>query len=340
MYRTDILNEAALVAQRDRWFDRLQGVFDGTYREPIAFVLDGVRGRGVCDPYAEPERWVDECMADIAANRAALAANEEKFVPVCVEFGLYGVHYIDRIFGSNVYFKSGQWYNDYLTTPIGELRDPDLEHDETFQLSLRAARRFAEVGGELTLFGLPTIASTLNIAINLYGQEILMAMLEEPEAARADLETINRTLVRIHKAFMEILPPRQLQPVISWARTQPPGYGQICGCSTQLLSGELYREMIADLDEDVLRAYPNGGMIHLCGSHAQHIETFRNMKALRAVQVNDRAAEDLQLYFDGLREDQVLYLNPCAGMTVERAMEITGGRRLVICAHLDRPVKR
>lgn len=174
MYRTDILNEAALVAQRDRWFDRLQGVFDGTYREPIAFVLDGVRGRGVCDPYAEPERWVDECMADIAANRAALAANEEKFVPVCVEFGLYGVHYIDRIFGSNVYFKSGQWYNDYLTTPIGELRDPDLEHDETFQLSLRAARRFAEVGGELTLFGLPTIASTLNIAINLYGQEILM----------------------------------------------------------------------------------------------------------------------------------------------------------------------
>ena len=340
MYRTDIMNEAALVAQRDRWFDRLQGVFDGTYREPIAFVLDGVRGQGVCDPYAEPERWVDECMADIAANRAALAANEEKFVPVCVEFGLYGVHYIDRIFGSNVYFKSGQWYNDYLTTPIGELRDPDLEHDETFQLSLRAARRFAEVGGELTLFGLPTIASTLNIAINLYGQEILMAMLEEPEAARADLETINRTLVRIHKAFMEILPPRQLQPVISWARTQPPRYGQICGCSTQLLSGELYREMIADLDEDVLRAYPNGGMIHLCGSHAQHIETFRNMKALRAVQVNDRAAEDLQLYFDGLREDQVLYLNPCAGMTVERAMEITGGRRLVICAHLDRPVKR
>ena len=340
MYRTDIMNEAALVAQRDRWFDRLQGVFDGTYREPIAFVLDGVRGQGVCDPYAEPERWVDECMADIAANRAALAANEEKFVPVCVEFGLYGVHYIDRIFGSNVYFKSGQWYNDYLTTPIGELRDPDLEHDETFQLSLRAARRFAEVGGELTLFGLPTIASTLNIAINLYGQEILMAMLEEPEAARADLETINRTLVRIHKAFMEILPPRQLQPVISWACTQPPGYGQICGCSTQLLSGELYREMIADLDEDVLRAYPNGGMIHLCGSHAQHIETFRNMKTLRAVQVNDRAAEDLQLYFDGLREDQVLYLNPCAGMTVERAMEITGGRRLVICAHLDRPVKR
>lgn len=335
MNHIDIPNEKQLVEKRDRWFDKLQQMFDGSYREPIAFVLDGVRANGVCDPYREPERWVDECMNDIAENKAKLILNEDKFVPVCVEFGLYGVHYIDRIFGSNVYFKSGQWYNDYLTTPIGELHDPDLEQDETFQLSLRAAKRFAEVGGDFALFGLPTIASTLNIAINLYGQEILMAMLEEPEAARTDLETINRTLIRIHKAFMDILPQKQLQPVISWGRTQPPGYGQVCGCSTQLLSGELYREMVADLDDAVLSTYEHGGMIHLCGSHTQHIETFRNMKSLKAVQVNDRAAEDLQLYFDGLREDQILYLCPCKGMTVERAMEITGGKRLVINAHLN-----
>ena len=332
MYRTDITNEAILVEKRDQWFARLQQMFDGTYREPIAFVLDGVRAVGQCDPYQEPERWVDECMRDIAEHRAQLILHEDKFVPVCVEFGLYGVHYVDKIFGSHVYFKAGQWYNDYLTTPIGSLPDPDLEHDETFQLSLRAAKRFAEVGGELALFGLPTIASTLNIAINLYGQEILIAMLEEPEAARKDLETINRTLIRIHRAFMEILPQRRLQPVISWARTQPPGYGQVCGCSTQLLSGELYAEMVADLDEAVLSVYEHGGMIHLCGSHAQHIETFRQMKSLKSIQINDRAAEDLELSFRGLRDDQIIYLCPCKGMTIERALEITKGKRLVINA--------
>ena len=335
MNRIEIPNEGLLVAKRDQWFEQLQRVFDGAYREPIAFVLDGVRATGVCDPYQEPEKWVDECMRDIAEHKAQLIRNEDKFVPVCVEFGLYGVHYIDKIFGSRVYFKAGQWYNDYLTTPIGELCDPDLENDETFQLSLRAAKRFAEVGGELALFGLPTIASTLNIAINLYGQEILIAMLEEPEAARRDLETINRTLIRIHRAFMDVLPKRQLQPVISWARTQPPGYGQVCGCSTQLLSGELYSEMIADLDDAVLSTYEHGGMIHLCGSHTQHMEAFRNMKSLKAIQVNDRAAEDLQLYFDGLRDDQILYLCPCKGMTVERALEITKGKRLVINARID-----
>ncbi len=327
--------EKKLTEKRDQWFHTLECLFQGNYSEPRVFVVDGVLAHGTSDPYKEPEAWVDECLKDIAENKAAAVLNDRKFVPVCVEYGIYGVHYIDRILGANVYFQDGQWYNDYLTTPIGELPDPDLDNDETFQLSVRAAKRFAEVGGDFPLFGLPTIASTLNIAVNLYGQEILIEMLADPDNARRDLETINRTLVKIHRTFREILPPRQLQPVISWARTQPPGYGQICGCTTQLISGELYRDMIADLDEAVLNVYENGGMIHLCGSHAQHIENFRNMKALKSLQLNDRAAEDLELYFEGLRDDQIIYLVPCPGMTVERAMEITGGRRLVINAHVN-----
>ena len=213
--------------------------------------------------------------------------------------------------------------------------NPTLNSDETFQLSLRAAKRFAASGASFPLYGLPTIASTLNIAVNLYGQEILVEMLADPDNARRDLETINRTLIRIHQAFRAVLPPQQLQPVISWRRTQPPGYGQLCGCTTQLISGELYRDMIADLDEDLLNVYENGGMIHLCGSHAQHIDCFRSMKSLKALQLNDRAAADLPLYFDGLREDQIIYLCPCEEMTAEQAVKLTGGRRLVINAAIS-----
>lgn len=335
MEKYSILNDNNLINKRDEWFNELESLFNGTYDKDRAFVLDGVLASGKSDPYKEPEKWVDECLEDIALNKANAILNDEKFVPVCIEYGIYGVHYIDKILGANVYFKDGQWYNDYLTTPIGELKEPDLENDETFNLSIRAAKRFAEVGGEFALFGLPTIASALNIAVNLYGQDILMTMLIEPEKARKDLETINRLLVKIHKAFQNILPKRQLQPVISWARTQPPGYGQLCGCTTQLVSKDLYDEMIADLDEELLNAYEHGGMIHLCGSHSQHIETFRNMKALKSIQLNDRASEDLQLYFDGLREDQIIYLIPCKGMTVEKALEITKGKRLVINAQLE-----
>ena len=330
-----LLNDKTLIAKRDEWFNKLQSMFNGTYSENYAFVLDGVLASGKSDPYTEPEKWVDECLEDIVNDKAKCILNDDKFVPVCIEYGIYGVHYIDKILGANVYFKDGQWYNDYLTTPIGELKDPDLENDETFNLSIRAAKRFAEVGGDFALFGLPTIASALNIAVNLYGQEILMAMLMDPDAARKDLETINRLLVKIHKAFREILPVKQLQPVISWARTQPPAYGQVCGCTTQLVSKDIYAEMIADLDEAVLNVYDNGGMIHLCGSHSQHIETFRSMKALKSIQLNDRASEDLELYFNGLRDDQIIYLIPCEGMTIERALEITKGKRLVINARVN-----
>lgn len=331
----DVLNDQRLIAKRDQWFDRLQSVFDRTYNLPYAFVVSGTLAKGKSDPYVEPEKWVDECLVDIALNKAEMILSDDKFVPVCVEFGIYGVHYIDKILGAKVFRKDGQWYNEYLTTPVGELPFPNLEEDETFNLSVRAAKRFVEVGGEFPLFGLPTIASALNIAVNLYGQEILMQMLLSPEKARKDLETINSVLVRIHEKFREILPKKQLQPVISWERTQPPGYGQLCGCTTQLVSKEIYADMLADLDERLLGVYENGGMIHLCGSHTQHVETFKNMKTLKSVQLNDRAAEDLEVYFNELRDDQIIYLNPCDGMPVRKAIEITKGQRLVVCANVN-----
>ena len=97
----------------------------------------------------------------------------------------------------------------------------------------------------------------------------------------------------------------------------------------------MYDEFIAPLDDELLSVYPNGGMIHLCGVHTQHIPTWRGMESVRAIQVNDRASEDLEIYFNELRDDQIIYLNPIATMTVERAMEITGGRRIVFVADLE-----
>ena len=63
------------------------------------------------------------------------------------------------------------------------------------------------------------------------------------------------------------------------------------------------------------------------------------MASLRSVQVNDRAAEDLEIYFAELREDQIVYVNPCDGMPVERIMQITGGQRVVVVADVDAPLQ-
>ena len=55
------------------------------------------------------------------------------------------------------------------------------------------------------------------------------------------------------------------------------------------------------------------------------------VKHLKSVQLNDRAAEGLEQYAKQLREDQVIYLNPCAGMPPEKALPILRGRKAVIC---------
>jgi len=322
-----ILNSSELIEARDRQFKRLEQMFDSGINEKV-FCLSGYEVYET-NPDKEPAIWVSEALKSLADN-AEKIVDTDVFRPLCLEFGPYGVHFIDKILGAEVFFQDEQWYNRYLKTPIGELQYPDLEHDETWNFAKNIALEFLKWEVKLPLFGLPTIASALNVALNLYGQEILVELCMDPDKAMHDLELINKLLCELHRWYLSNIPTKQLQPVVSWHRTQPYGYGQICGCSNQLISAEMYQEYIAPLDNQLLSVYPNGGMIHLCGSHTQHIPVWREMKLLRAVQINDRAALDLEVYFNELRKDQIIYLNTFDGMDMDKALEITKGKRIVI----------
>lgn len=301
----------------------------------MPFVLNGCCGSGACDPYEEPEKWVREAAADLAANCDCLL-DAEVFRPAVIEFGPYGVHFVDRILGAHVYelHERHNWQVRPLDQPVGRLRPPDLETSETWQLARRVAEAFLGLGVTVPLFGLPTIASALNIGMNLYGQELLIAFHERPDDARRDLRIINDVLCELHRWYLGRIPLEQLQPVLGAWRTQPPGFGQLCGCSCQLLPPGFYADFIAPLDNELLSVYPEGGMIHLCGAHTQHIPIWREMRSVRSLQLNDLAAEHLEAYWNGLREDQVFYVNPCDGMPVEKIVEITGGKRVVIVAEV------
>lgn len=326
----EILNNGEFVAHQKAWFGKMRAVFEGSEIGPLA--LGGVLGRRKDQDilYTDPKQALQKDL-EVLAQHIRPYNSVKRFVPFCVEGEFYGVHFIDRIFGSTVFFQDGQWYNRYLKTAVGELQKPDLENDETWQMARTYAQAFLDSGTTVPLLGLPTIASALNIAVNLYGEEILVAMLDEPEAAKHDLQIINDVLMEIHQWYIDNIPLERMQPVISWERTQPPGYGQICGCSTQLLSPALYEEFIMPLDEALLGVYPHGGMIHLCGSHEHLLPLFAKMRNLKSVQLNDRAAEGLAGYVKMLRKDQVIYLNPCEGMPLEKALEIAHGRKLIVC---------
>ncbi|MDE6274394.1 MAG: hypothetical protein K2L87_05040 [Clostridiales bacterium] len=334
-----ILNDRTLLSRKEKVFSRLQDFYDGK-REENTLNLNGYVffPEGV-DPYREPERWVDAALDYMAEHAEKLSADERLLRPLCIEFGPYGVHFVDKILGANVFMVDGQWNCEYLKTPIGSLEMPDLDKDPTWQLAERVAKYFVAQKVALPIFGLPTIASPLNVAVNLYGSEVFCAFFDDEEGIRHDLKVITDVQKEIHRRYREMIPEKQLQPVVSWERTQPYGCGQICGCSTQMLSGEMYREFIMDLDDDLLSVYPHAGMIHLCGSHAQHIENFAQMKNLKALQLHNRAAQDLKLYLEGLRKDQVIYVNCCEEMPYEEALKISGGERVIFVGEYE-PVKK
>lgn len=335
-----VLNDPSLTAARNRHFDRLRRVFGGERLDPPVFIRGVFAAPGGGhpatghvpsgpDPYSEPEEWVQAGLESLA-GQAGVVRDPYVFRPLCLEFGPYGVHYVDRMFGARVYAgEGGQWWVDYLQTPIGQLITPDLEKDPTWKLSVRLARAFLEADVSVPLFGMPTIASTLNIAVNLYGPDLMTALYEDPEAVKRDFQTIHLHLVQLHRWYRSHIPALQLQPVVSAERCQPPGCGQLCGCTTHLISARIYREFVAPLDNALLGVYPGGGMIHLCGAHTQHIPVWRDMPNLKALQLNDRATEDFEAFYDQLRDDQVLYIIPTSSVTVDTVMRRTLGRRVV-----------
>jgi len=60
---------------------------------------------------------------------------------------------------------------------------------------------------------------------------------------------------------------------------------------------------------------------------------------VKAVQLNDAAADDFEDYFTGLREDQLLYVMPTEKMTIERIMSFGGGRRTIILGKMEERIR-
>lgn len=328
------LHNGAHVEAFQRHYARLESLYAGEDSNEC-FGLSGI-SVSTTDEVIEPTEWFSSSIVKLA-EQIGDACDGLIFRPMSICYNPHGVHFIDDLFGAEVFLHpfSQQWQAEPLQNPVGTLAYPEFEENLSWRLVREVARRYLQYAPSHVMFELPTLSSALNIAVNLYGQEILIAMLNDPPAAHHDLRVINDVIKELHTWFLERIPSERLQPIAMAGRFQPSGHGQICGCTSQLPSNELYEEFAAPLDEEVLSLYPNGGLIHLCGAHTQHIRTWKQMKALKAVQLNDRAVLDLPEYFRELRDNQILYVNYFCDMMPDRILEITGGDRLVLVGQFD-----
>ncbi|MBM3237768.1 hypothetical protein FJZ31_15880 [Candidatus Poribacteria bacterium] len=187
-----ILSGLELIEVRETHFTRLKALYAGEKLEN-EFILQGIH-QYTEDDGPNWEKWLDEAL-DTLAERAEEANNLNIFRPLVINYNPHGVHFIDYLFGADVFqLEGGGWQVHYLTTPIGALEPPDIEDNDSWQAVTSVTQAFLERNVPAVLFALPTIARVLNRAVNLYGQKLLEAMLLKPEAARHDLRIINDLL--------------------------------------------------------------------------------------------------------------------------------------------------
>jgi len=329
-----ILHGKSLFDARERQLNTLTEYYKNRPQHPLC--LHGISIFRAITPKQLTGELIDS-LFDELASRAAESADEAILRPLAIEVQLYGVHFIDKLCGAQIHYNDEQnlWWSEGLTTPIGALSFPDLEQSTLWQACTRLYGELLARDIRLPFLATQILGSPTVGIFNLYKENILYGFYDNPGGVKRDLRVLTDLLLLLHKWFLEKIPQEQFQPVCVDGRLQPRGCGQMCGCTTQLISNELYEEFIFPLDKEIFALYENGGLYHLCGAHTQHIKTWRSWDDLKAVQLNDRAADDFEAYFTGLRDDQLIYLNPSEAMPIEKALSISGGRRTIIVSDKD-----
>ena len=328
----EILNDPELIAIRDDYFRRMQDVYDGCNAGQPAFVLSGLT-----PPCEVPEgASMEEAMHldfDAQATEAHLMRDSRIFRPLASGTSTGGEAWDKYFFGTPD-------EPDPITKlhrrkdPVGTLEPRDLDSCEAWRNMKLSTEMFLEADVKLPLLSVAPVTGPLVEAVSLYGGEkFLTAMMDDPDAAASDLRVIADIAIEMRQWFVDNVPNQQLQGIIHRLRGQPPGHGQIDGCTLQLIGPDLYRDIVGPLDDEILGVYPGGGMIHICGYHTQHIPYWRESESLKVLQLSGDAMTDLAVYFDGLRDDQVVFVSPHATMELPEIMAITQGRRVIIALY-------
>lgn len=289
---------------------------------------------------ATPDRFAAWLDTSIEALDAGLpqASDTVTFRPLVVEFWPLGVHFVDALFGARVYEKDGNFWSDDLPSSLGDLAPPDVGASPLVRWTFDSIGQAIAALPHAVSVTTPVFSSPLNIAVNLFGEQALLDLSRPGKRELRGMEAIADAIESLHRLARDRFPASRCRFYASSHRYAPDGFGHICGCTTQLLGPETYARYVAPLDERILRTYPHGGTIHLCGHHTQHIPRWRKMPCLRGVQLNDAAADDFPAYLAGLRDDQIIYITPTPRMPLQTILALSGGRRIVLQTKLDRRI--
>lgn len=171
----------------------------------------------------------------------------------------------------------------------------------TFYHEKLAGHRRAEAAIQVAM---PDLQGPMDTAEQLWGGEVLLALLEQPELARALMACIVKAMLAAIQCYRPLTREWRGEESTTQHGYQIPGQLLIRNDSSILVSPQTYAEVIRPFDEQVLQAV-GGGSIHFCGNGTHLVEPMLHLDALHGLDLGQSAMVDLPAVYAACRPRRV-----------------------------------
>lgn len=247
--------QPVIVTFSPTWFNRNYGMdfSESTWDNPIERVE---RGR-------EMARLQYDRFSDVGLGCAEPG-------PAPVFSDAYGNYFMPALFGCPVSYHEDQApASQALEATIEDLRElevPDFDTNPVMRRALSEAKTLKDRYG--FCHGGINTGSPINVAVNVFGQEFLMACAAEPETAQHVMMVIAETEFRLYREISAVIAPSEF-PLDDMVF----GYGN---CPAIMFSPRLYREVILPVDKWV-RSKVASFHLHHCGVFDGYIDIYKEL---------------------------------------------------------------
>ncbi|MCI8373397.1 MAG: hypothetical protein HFI75_13615 [Lachnospiraceae bacterium] len=171
---------------------------------------------------------------------------------------------------------------------IEDLEYPNLETNEIWLQTKKQLAYLKDNYGRVETY--VNLMGIQNIALDLMGQELMVAYYTNPEAIEELLDEITKMSITIGKTFQSYSDHISAGVTAITKQTVPNCY-LTSNCSVEMISNELYEEFLLKHDQALADAFGNFG-VHHCGQTMEHVvEGYSKLKGLVFAEVG--AGSDL-----------------------------------------------
>lgn len=165
---------------------------------------------------------------------------------------------------------------------IEEIKAPDLDKNEVWERTQRQIDYLKSNYGHVETY--VNLMGIQNIAMDLMGQELLLAYYTAPDEAEELLGEITKLSIEVGKRF-KALSGDISGGVTSIVRKTMPEVYLTSNCSVEMISNELYEKFLLKHDKRLADVLGSFG-VHHCGGSMEHVvEGYSKIKGLKFAEV-------------------------------------------------------